>query len=76
MDQFTVIFIEDILIYSHCKKLHAKHLRIVLKTLRQHELYAKFYKCDFWLDNLAFLSHVISNFGIFVDTKKVEAVVD
>jgi hypothetical protein len=49
LDKFVVVFIDDILIYSRNKKEHAEHLRIVLNCLREHQLYATFSKCEFWL---------------------------
>ena len=57
LDQFVIVFIDDILIYSGSGEEHAEHLRIVLQTLREHRLYAKLNKCQFWLDNVAFLGH-------------------
>ena len=51
------------------------HLRIILQTLRDRELYAKFSKCEFWLNEVVFLGHVISRAGIFVDPRKIEAIV-
>nr|AAL79340.1 Putative 22 kDa kafirin cluster; Ty3-Gypsy type [Oryza sativa]AAM48279.1 Putative 22 kDa kafirin cluster; Ty3-Gypsy type [Oryza sativa Japonica Group]AAP53268.1 retrotransposon protein, putative, Ty3-gypsy subclass [Oryza sativa Japonica Group] len=60
LDQFVVVFIDDILIYSKTKEDHANHLRIVLQTLRDHKLFAKLKKCDFWMDKVSFLGHVIS----------------
>ena len=54
LDKFVVVFIDDILIYSKSKKEHAKHLRIVLQRLRDHQLYAKFSKCAFWLEEVQF----------------------
>ncbi|GKV24943.1 hypothetical protein SLEP1_g34480 [Rubroshorea leprosula] len=56
--------------------LHEKHLRTVLETLRRERLFAKFKKCEFWLDNVAFLGHVVTKDGISVDPQKIEAVVD
>jgi hypothetical protein len=50
LDKFVIVFIDDILIYSKNKEEHAKHLRIALQILREHQLYAKFSKCEFWLD--------------------------
>ncbi|GKV30687.1 hypothetical protein SLEP1_g39472 [Rubroshorea leprosula] len=76
LDKFVVVFIDDILIYSSSHALHEKHLRIVLETLRSERLFAKFKKCEFWLDNVAFLGHVVTKDGIFVDPQKIEAVVD
>ena len=76
LDKFVIVFIDDILVYSSSKEEHAEHLRIVLQTLREHQLYAKFSKCQFWLDRVAFLGHVVSAEGISVDPQKIEAVVD
>ena len=64
MDLMNRVFIDDILVYSSSKEEHAKHLRIVLQTLREHHLYAKFIKFQFWLDRVAFLGHVVSAEGI------------
>ena len=58
LDKFVVVFIDDILIYSKNDEEHARHLRIVLTQLREHRLYAKFSKCEFWLDRVQFLGHV------------------
>ncbi|WRX26670.1 Reverse transcriptase domain - like 10 [Theobroma cacao] len=69
-----VVFIDDILIYSKSREEHEQHLKIVLQILREHQLYAKFSKCEFWLESVAFLGHVVSKDGIQVDSKKIEAV--
>ena len=74
LDKFVVMFIDDILIYSKSHVEHEEHLRIVLQTLRTHQLYAKLSKCEFWLNSVSFLGHVISKEGVQVDPKKVEAV--
>ncbi|GKV15510.1 hypothetical protein SLEP1_g26297 [Rubroshorea leprosula] len=76
LDQFVVVFIDDILVYPASHALHEKHLRTVLETLRRERLFAKFKKCEFWLDNVAFLGHVVTKDGISVDPQKIEAVVD
>ncbi|XP_050238193.1 uncharacterized protein LOC126687680 [Mercurialis annua] len=76
LDQFVIVFIDDILIYSRSEEEHAFHLRTILQTLREHQLYAKFSKCEFWLDHVTFLGHVVSKDGIKVDPKKIEAVMD
>ena len=69
-----MVFVDDILIYSKSEGDHKSHLRIVLKVLRDHELYAKFSKCEFWLTKVKFLGHVVSASGVSVDPEKVEAV--
>jgi hypothetical protein len=76
LDKFVVVFIDDILIYSKTKKDHADHLRVVLQRLRDHHLYTKFSKCEFWLDSVKFLGHTISSEGISVDPTKVQKVMD
>src|SRR3989442_498431 len=74
LDQFVIVFIDDILIYSEDPELHEKHLRTVLQILRERRLYAKFSKCEFWLDHVMFLGHVISANGIEMDSRKIEAI--
>jgi hypothetical protein len=74
LDKFVVVFIEDILVYSKSLEEHAKHLKLILEKLREHKLYAKFSKCEFWLDEVAFLGHVVTKDGIKVDPAKVEAI--
>jgi hypothetical protein len=76
LDKFVLVFIDDILIYSKDKEEHAKHLRITLQILREHQLYAKFSKCEFWLDQVEFLGHVISKEGIAVNPSKVASVLE
>ncbi|KAL9254229.1 Transposon Ty3-I Gag-Pol polyprotein-like protein [Drosera capensis] len=76
LDQFVVMFIDDILVYSRDHREHEEHLRTTLKTLRENELYAKFKKCEFWLTEVAFLGHEISGEGVKVDPKKIEAVTE
>jgi hypothetical protein len=76
LDKFVVVFIDDILIYSKTNEDHANHLRVVLQRLRDHHLYAKFSKCEFWLDSVKFLGHTISSEGISVDPTKVQEVMD
>ena len=74
LDRFVIVFIDDILVSSKSKVEHVRHLTLVLKKLREHQLYAKFSKCQFWLDQVAFLGHVITAQGILVDPQKVAAV--
>nr|CAH66282.1 OSIGBa0116O04.4 [Oryza sativa] len=74
LDKFVVVFIDDILIYSKTKEEHEEHLRLALEKLREHQLYAKFSKCEFWLSEVKFLGHVISSGGVAVDPGNVESV--
>ncbi|WVZ64169.1 hypothetical protein U9M48_013732 [Paspalum notatum var. saurae] len=74
LDKFVVVFIDDILIYSKTEAEHEEHLRLVFQRLRKHKLYAKFSKCEFWIDEVRFLGHVISKGGIAVDPSKVSTV--
>ncbi|KAM1785193.1 hypothetical protein ACFXTI_038169 [Malus domestica] len=74
LDKFVIVFIDDILVYSKSKADHIRHLNLVLKKLREHRLYAKFSKCQFWLNEVAFLGHVVSAQGIQVDPQKIAAV--
>ena len=69
-----VVFIDDILVYSRDEQEHEQHLRIVLQTLREKKLYAKFTKCDLWLKEVLFLGHIVFVEGIRVDLAKIEAV--
>ena len=71
---FVIVFIDDILIYSKSKKEHEEHLRMVLEMLREKKLYAKFSKCEFWLDAVSFLGHMVSKDGVMVDPSKIETV--
>ena len=73
LDHFVIVFIDDILVYSRNLKQHAKHLKMVLQTLREAQLYAKLSKCEFWLDKVGFLGHVVSAEGVNVDPQKMEA---
>jgi hypothetical protein len=74
LDTFVVVFIDDILVYSRSEEEHEGHLRLVLQKLRDHKLYAKLSKCEFWLKQVAFLGHVVSKGGISVDPSKVQDV--
>ena len=74
LDQFVVVFVDDILIYSQSEEEHEDHLRFVLHVLRDHQLYAKFSKCEYFLTEVKFLGHVVSASGASVDPEKVKAV--
>ncbi|XP_071674326.1 uncharacterized protein [Lolium perenne] len=76
LNKFVVVFIDDILIYSKSEEEHAEHLQIVLGTLRDHKLYAKFSKCEFWLKEVGFLGHVISAGGVSVDPSKIQSIME
>ena len=74
LDRFVIVFIDDILVYSRTEEEHEVHLREVLETLRREKLYAKFSKCEFWLEEVQFLGHIVNKEGIQVDPAKVSAV--
>ncbi|GKD72898.1 putative reverse transcriptase domain-containing protein [Tanacetum coccineum] len=74
LDKFVILFIKDILVYSKDEEEHEKHLKIILELLKKERLYAKFSKCDFWLDSVQFLGHVIDRSGVHVDPAKIEAI--
>ena len=76
LDQFVVVFIDDILVYYRDEQKHEQHLKIVLQTLREKKFYVKLSKCDFWLKEVSFLCHIVSVEGIRVDPAKIEAVVN
>jgi hypothetical protein len=76
LDKFGIVFIDDILVYSENEKDHAEHLRVVLTRHKEHKLYAKFSKCEFWLRKVPFLGHILSDEGILVDPSKVKEVMD
>jgi hypothetical protein len=74
LDKFVIVFIDDILVYSRSAKEHDQHLRIVLGKLWDHQLYAKFSKCEFWLQKVSFLGHILTTEGVAVEPNKVIAV--
>ncbi|GJV05176.1 putative reverse transcriptase domain-containing protein [Tanacetum coccineum] len=74
LDKLVIVFIDDILIYSKNKEEHGEHLKTILNLLRSEKLYAKFSKCDFWLDPVQFLGHVIDSSEVHVDPAKIEAI--
>ncbi|GKA07624.1 putative reverse transcriptase domain-containing protein, partial [Tanacetum coccineum] len=74
LDKFIIVFIDDILVYSKDEEEHGKHLKIILELLKKERLYTKFSKCDFWLDSVQFLGHVIDRSGVHVDPAKIKAI--
>ncbi|GJU94210.1 putative nucleotidyltransferase, ribonuclease H [Tanacetum coccineum] len=72
IDKFVIVFIDDILIYSKSKEDREVHLKLVLELLKKEKLFAKFYKCEFWLKEVHFLGHVVNNNGIHVNPSKIE----
>ena len=76
VDQLVVVFINDILVYSNDREDYDTHLQVVLETLRKEQLYAKLSKCEFWLGEVSFLGHIVSEEGIRVDLKKIEVIIE
>jgi hypothetical protein len=74
LDKFFIVFLDEILIYSKFEEEHEHHLRLVLQVLREHQLYAKLSKCYFYQNQIHYLGHIISEHGIGVDPKKIEAI--
>jgi hypothetical protein len=76
LDKFVLVFINDILIYSKNREEHEEHLRLVLQVLREHQLYAKFSKCDFFQKQIHYLGHVLSKEGVAVDPHKIMSIME
>lgn len=74
LDRFIVVFIDHILIYSRSQQERAENLRLVLRRLQEEKLYAKLSKCEFWMEQVPFLGHIVSSKGISIDPSKVEAI--
>ena len=71
-----MVYLDDILIYSKNEEEHAEHLRLILEKLREHKLYTKYYKCEFWLLEVTYLGHVISKDGVAVNPERIQAILD
>ncbi|CAA7043813.1 unnamed protein product [Microthlaspi erraticum] len=76
LDEFVIIFIDDILIYSKSPEEHTVHLSTVLKRLREHQLYVKLSKCSFWQREISFLGHVVSDKRVSVDPEKIKSIAE
>jgi hypothetical protein len=76
VDKFVVVFIDNILVYSKITEEHEEHFRVMLQRLWDHQLYGKFSKCEFWINDVSFFNHVIPPEGIIVDPGKVRVVLD
>jgi hypothetical protein len=74
LDKFVIVFMDNILVYSWSAEEHGHHLRIVLEKLRAHLLYGKFKKCEFWLQKVSFLEHIMTAEGVAVDPERVTAI--
>jgi hypothetical protein len=76
VDKFVLVFLDDILIYSKNREEHEEHLSLVLQVLREHQLYAKFSKCDFFQKQIHYLGHVISEEGVVVDHDNIRSIME
>ena len=76
LDKFVLIFLDDILIYYKNEEEHEENMRLTLQLPREHNLYAKFSRCDFYEDRIHYLGHIISDKGISVDPEKIEAIIN
>jgi hypothetical protein len=74
LDKFVIVFLDDIMVYSKSEEEHEQHLRMVLRVLREHQMYAKLNKCSFYKEQIHYLGHIISKDGITVDPEKIEAI--
>ncbi|KAK4395968.1 Retrovirus-related Pol polyprotein from transposon.6 [Sesamum angolense] len=75
-DQFVIVFIDEILVYLRSIEEHEQHLRIVLQVLKEKDLHAKLSKCEFWINQVVFLGHVISGDGVMPDPSKMKAIME
>ena len=76
LDKFILVFLDEILVYSKNEEEHEDNLRLTLQLLREHQLYPKPSKCDFYRDRIQYLGHIMSKEGISVDPEKIEAILN
>src|ERR1041385_4705658 len=76
IDKFVVVYLDDILVYAKNDEEHVENLHLILEKLREHKLYAKYSKCEFWLPGVTYLGHVISKDGIAVNPERIQAILD
>jgi len=76
LDRFMLVFIDEILVYSRNEEEHKEHMKLVLQTLREHQIYAKLRKYEFYKDKIQYLGHVNSKEGLSIDPKKVRAIMN
>ena len=76
MEKFVIVFIDDILIYSENEEEHAEHMALMVRFLREHQLYAKLRKCNLFHIKVHYLGHVVSKEGIIVDPEKIRAIME
>ena len=76
LDKFIIVFIDDILSYLKTQEDHETYLRLALERLQSEKLYAKFSKCEFWLDRVMFYGHIVSEEEVAVDPTKIEVVIN
>src|SRR3954469_2171405 len=74
LEKFVVVYLDDILVYSKNDEEHTENLRLILEKLREHKLYAKYSKCEFWIPQVTYLGHVISKDRIAVTPKRIQAI--
>ena len=73
---FVLVFFDEILVYSKNEEEHEEHLRLTLQLLKEHQLYAKVRKCDFYRDRIQYLGHIISEEGISMDPENIESIMN
>lgn len=74
LEKFVIVIVDGICVYSRTKEEHEKHLVVVLQLLIEHKLYAKLSKCDFFWSQIHYIGHIISEEGVLVYPKKIQAI--